>query len=203
MDKDKAIVDYSNDMNIDLVNDDVYLDDDGQPIDLLDNIKMKNSNNIKTITNFIISFIERIDNNQSIYDTLTYKEINLIVTRDKQKDIENTLKTFEWLAKENNEENRLLLQMKMRMGRVGYGDVRNYIMEQIGRDVINDDDDEYKGNMMIDDGGGEGDRDGDPNGNDYGMDKYELENEFPQVVGYEDLEDGDMDYDYLAVGEDD
>jgi hypothetical protein len=164
---------------------------------------MKNSNNIKTITNFIISFIERIDNNQSIYDSLTYKEINLIVTRDKQKDIENTLKTFEWLAKENNEENRLLLQMKMRMGRVGYGDVRNYIMEQIGRDVINDDDDEYKGNMMIDDGGGEGDRDGDPNGNDYGMDKYELENEFPQVVGYEDLEDGDMDYDYLAVGEDD
>jgi hypothetical protein len=200
--KDDAIIDYSNDMGIDLVNNDIYLDDDGQPIDLLDNIRMKNSNNLKTIGNFIVSFIERINMTQSVYDELTNKEIRLIVTTDKQKDIENTLKTYEWLAKEGNEENRLLLQLQMRMGRVGQGDVRNYIMNQIGRDITKDEDDDYNGNIIDTGDGGEGGDDGQGQ-NEYGMDKYELENELPQLIALDDLEDGEMDYDFLAVGDED
>ena len=50
-------------------NDDIQLDDNGQPIDLIDNIRMKNSNNLKTIGNFIITYIERVYENQTLYDT--------------------------------------------------------------------------------------------------------------------------------------
>ena len=203
--KDHAIIDYSNDMQIDLVNDDVQLDEDGQPIDLVDNIRMKNSNNLKTVGNFIVSYIERMSENQELYDSLTDIEVSRQVTEDKQKEIENTLRSFEWLNKENNEVNRLLIQMKMGLKKVGYGDVYKHLMNEFGRDFLDEEDDEYEGAAGIQpgDGGVEGGDEGAPTGNEYSMDRYELENELPQVIAYEDLEDGDMDYDFLAVGEDD
>jgi len=201
-DKDPAIIDYSNDMNIDLVNDDVHLDDDGQPIDLIDNIRMKNSNNLKTIGNFIIAYLERISENQILYDSLTDYEINRQVTQDKQNEIENTLRSFEWLNKENNEVNRLLIQMKMGLKQIGYGDVHKYLMTEFGRDFLDEENDEYDTGIRGGYGGAEGD-DGERADNDFGMDRYELENELPQLVAYDDLEDGDVDYDFLAVGEED
>ncbi len=203
--KDPAIIDYSNDMNIDLVNDDVQLDDDGQPIDLIDNIRMKNSNNLKTIGNFIIAYIERISENQILYDSLTDYEINRQVTQDKQNEIENTLRSFEWLNKENNEVNRLLIQMKMGLKQIGYGDVHKYLLTEFGRDFLDEENDEYDTGLRRGDGGLEaGDGENDERvENDFGMDRYELENELPQLVAYDDLEDGDVDYDFLAVGEED
>jgi hypothetical protein len=206
-DKDPAIIDYSNDMNIDLVNNDVQLDDDGQPIDLIDNIRMKNSNNIKTIGNFIISYIEHISENQILYDSLTEYEINRQVTQDKQNEIENTLRSFEWLNKENNEVNRLLITMKMGLRQVGYGDVHKYLMTEFGSNFLDEENDEYDTGIRTGNGGGDGDGDGGDGGdggdNDYGMDRYELDNELPQLVAYDDLEDGDVDYNFLAVGEED
>jgi len=200
--KDPAIIDYSNDMNIDLVNDDVQLDDDGQPIDLIDNIRMKNSNNLKTIGNFIIAYIERISENQVLYDSLTEYEINRQVTQDKQNEIENTLRSFEWLNKENNDVNRLLIQMKMGLKQIDYGNVHKYLMTEFGRDFLDEENDEYDTGLRRGDGGEEGD-DGERADNDFGMDRYELENELPQLVAYDDLEDGDVDYDFLAIGEED
>jgi hypothetical protein len=206
--KDQAIVDYSNDMQIDLINNDVQLDDDGNPIDLVDNIRMKNSSNLKTISNFIVTYIERVSDNQELYDSLTNSAVNLQITKDKQEKIENTLRSFEWLGKENNEVNRLLVQMKMRLGKVAYGDLHQYLTGQYGDEFLEEEPDEYEGGMdMADREGDEGILEGEDDGmrrnNAYGMDRYELENELPQVVDYEDLDDGDMDYDYIAVGEDD
>jgi hypothetical protein len=201
-DKDPAIIDYSNDMNIDLVNDDVQLDDYGQPIDLIDNIRMKNSNNLKTVGNFIITYIERISENQVLYDSLTEYEINRQVTQDKQNEIENTLRSFEWLNKENNEVNRLLIKMKMGLKKIGYGDVHKYLMTEFGGDFLDEETDENNPRIRLGDGGMET-GDGELVENDFGMDRYELENELPQLVAYDDLEDGDIDYDFLAVGEED
>jgi hypothetical protein len=202
--KDPAIIDYSNDMQIDLVNNDVQLDDDGQPIDLIDNIRMKNSNNLKTIGNFIITYIERIAENQELYDSLTDTEINRQVTEDKQKEIENTLRSFEWLNKENNDVNRLLIQMKMNLKEVGYGDVYKYLISEFGKDFLDEENDEYETGIKQGDGGLEGIEGEDGRvENDFGMDRYELENELPNLVAYDDLDDGDMDYDFLAVGEED
>ena len=201
-DKDPAIIDYSNDMNIDLVNDDVQLDDYGQPIDLIDNIRMKNSNNLKTVGNFIITYLERISENQVLYDSLTEYEINRQVTQDKQNEIENTLRSFEWLNKENNEVNRLLIKMKMGLKKIGYGDVHKYLMTEFGGDFLDEETDENNPRIRMGDGGMET-GDGELVENDFGMDRYELENELPQLVAYDDLEDGDVDYDFLAVGEED
>lgn len=207
--KDPAIVDYSNDMQIDLINNDVQLDDDGNPIDLVDNIRMKNSSNLKTISNFIVTYIERVNDNQELYDSLTNSAVNLQITKDKQEKIENTLRSFEWLSKENNEMNRLLVQMKMRLEKVTYGDLHQYLKGQYGDEFLEEEPDEYDGGMDMEGGndGDTGDMEGGDDGmrrnNAYGMDRYELENELPQVVAYEDLDDGDMDYDYIAVGEDD
>jgi hypothetical protein len=190
-------------MNIDLVNDDVQLDDDGQPIDLIDNIRMKNSNNLKTIGNFIITYVERISENQILYDSLTEYEINRQVTQDKQNEIENTLRSFEWLNKENNEVNRLLIQMKMNLKQVGYGDVHKYLITEFGGDFLDEENDEYDSGIRKGDGGVDAGEDGERADNEYGMDRYELENELPQLVAYDDLDDGDVDYNFLAVGEED
>lgn len=200
--KDPAIIDYSNDMNIDLVNDDVQLDDNGQPIDLIDNIRMKNSNNLKTISNFIITYIERVADNQLLYDSLTEFEINRQVTQDKQNEIENTLRSFEWLNKENNEVNRLLIQMKMGLKKIGYGDVHKYLISEYGRDFLEEENDENEIDIRRGDGGVEAD-DIERSRNDFGMDRYELDNELPDLVAFDDLDDGDLDYGFLAVGEED
>jgi hypothetical protein len=202
-DKDPAIIDYSNDMNIDLVNDDVQLDDDGQPIDLIDNIRMKNSNNLKTVGNFIITFLEKVSSNQELYDSLTFNEINRQVTEDRQKEIENTLRSFEWLSKENNEVNRLLIKMKMGLKRLGYGEVYGYLSAEFGRDFLDEETDEYEPGIKTGDGGIDGGEDGSRAENDFGVDRYEMENELPDLVAYDDLDDGDMDYGFLAVGEED
>ena len=194
-DKDPAIIDYSNDMHIDLVNNDVELDDDGQPIDLIDNIQMKNSNNLKTISNFIITYIEHINDNQVLYDNLTDTEINRLVTEDKQKEIENNLRSFEWLRKENNDVNRQLIQMKMGLKKIAYGDVHNYLMSEYGTDYLDEENDNYVHNNKKDDGEDEQRDD---------INKYELEGEDLQnIVAYDDLDDGDVDYGYQAVGEED
>jgi hypothetical protein len=191
-------------MNIDLVNNDIQLDDDGNPVDLIDNIRMKNSNNLKTVGNFIAAYIERMSDNQALYDSLTDTEVSRQVTKDKQDEIENTLRSFEWLNKENNEVNRYLIQMKMNLKKIGYGDVHRYLMNEFGNEFLDEEAEDYETGIRGGDGGGGGEgEDGDRAGNDFGMDRYELENELPQLVAYDDLEDGDMDYDLLAVGDED
>ena len=57
---------------------------------------------------------------------------------DKQEKIENTLRSFEWLSKENNEINRQLIAMKMRLKAVGYRDLYNHLTGQFGDEFLNE-----------------------------------------------------------------
>jgi hypothetical protein len=52
VDKDNALEDYSNEMDINLVNEDTPLDEDGQPMDLIESFEFKNSNNLIVIMNY-------------------------------------------------------------------------------------------------------------------------------------------------------
>ena len=109
---------------------------------------------------------------------------------------------------ETHEDIYQITMMKMRMKKVNYAELHQFIKNQYGDDFLDEENDEYQG-----DGEGYGEEekgddddeedDGERGRNAYGMDKYELENEFPQVYATEDLEDGDMDYDMIGVGEDD
>ena len=151
--------------------------------------------------------MDKIYDTQNTYDDLTNEYVNLIVTKDKQKDIENTLRTFEWLNMETHEDIYQLTMMKMRMKKVNYGNIYQYIRQEQGDEFLDEENDEYIGEEEA--GEGDDDRDdddeeredGERGNNEYGMDKYELDNEVPQVVGMEDLEDGDMDYDFIGVDE--
>jgi hypothetical protein len=201
IDKDTALLDYSNEMDINLVNEDTPLDDDGQPLDLIESFEFKNSNNLKVVGGFIIAYLEHINETQTTYDELTKEYINIKVTEAKQTDIENTLRTFEWLNMENHEDIYQLVMMKMRMKKVNYAGLNEFMRQQYGDDFLDEENDEYQGE---EDGDGDDDydKDGD-DGDERKQDKYDLDNELPQVFGTEDLDDGDMDYDFIGVGEDD
>jgi len=206
VDKDPALADYQAEMDIALADDDAPLDEDGQPIDLIESFEFKNNTNLKVVGEFIITYLDKVYDTQNTYDELTNDYVNLIVTKDKQKDIENTLRTFEWLNMETHEDIYQLTMMKMRMKKVNYGNIYQYIRQEQGDEFLDEENDEYIGEEEA--GEGDEDRDdeeeredGERGNNEYGMDKYELENEFPQVVGMEDLEDGDMDYDFIGVDE--
>jgi len=210
IDKDNALEDYSNEMDINLVNEDTPLDEDGQPMDLIESFEFKNSNNLKVIGKFIITYLDYVDDTQNTYDELTNEYVKLIVTKDNQKKIENTLRTFEWLNMENHEDIHQMAMMQMRMKKVNYAELHQFIKNKYGDDFLDEENDEYPGigtgeddeerdREELDDEEDDGERDN----NEYGMDKYELENEFPQVYAMEDMEDADMDYDMIGVGEDD
>jgi hypothetical protein len=91
----------------------------------------------------------------------------------------------------------------MGLKQVGYGDVHKYLMTEHGDDFLDEENDEYDTGIRRGDGGVEAGENGDRAENEYGMDRYELDNELPQLVAYDDLEDGEVDYGFLAVGEED
>ena len=231
IDPDNALLDYANDMDMDinLMNEDMQLDDEGQPLDLIESFEFKNSNNLKVLGSFIIIYIDYINETQSTYDELTREYIKLVVTKDKQKEIENTLRSFEWLKHENNTDIRQLMLMKMRLKKVDYSTLNiilkqeygnNYLYENeenqgddntgtgTGTDYDNPDGNAYDnpdGNSYDNpDGNVDGNAYDNPDGNvDVNRNRYDLDNEYPDVIGVEDLDDGDMGYDLIAVGEDD
>jgi hypothetical protein len=199
--QDAALSDYANEMDINLVNEDTPLDDDGQPLDLIESFEFKNSNNLKVVGGFIIVYLDHINETQTTYDELTKEYINLKVTEAKQTEIENTLRTFEWLSMDTHEDAYQLVMMKMRLKKINYAGLNEFARQQYGDDFLDEENDEYQGE---EDGDEEHDYDKDGDEDDERkVDKYDLDNELPQVFGTEDLDDGDMDYGYIGVGEDD
>jgi hypothetical protein len=237
IEQDSALLDYSKVMDINLMNEDTPLDDDGQPIDLLESFEFKNSNNLKVVGGFIITYLDYIIESQGTYDELTNEYINIVVTKDKQKEIENTLRSFEWLNLEQNSDIYKLTLMKMRLKKVNYSNLTPYLKQQYGDNFGNDvnnenngndendahnlntndndnynetyqEDDEREGDGGVsvgDDIGYDDDNDNNDNieRNAYGMDKYELENELPNIFNVDDMDEAEMDYDYIGVTEND
>ena len=85
----------------------------------------------------------------------------------------------------------------MKLNRVGYRNIVDYLSNQYGKDFYEEENDEYKGNNLKEP------IDGKEDVND-GANAIEIkEEDAGVVVAFEDLDDGDMDYGYIAVGEDD
>jgi hypothetical protein len=201
---DKALTDYMNDNNIagiNTLNDEIVLDEDGQPIDLIESFEIKNSNNIKMIGVFITTYLEYVWDNQTTYDQLTKTYIKVLNVKEKQKSIETTLRNFEWLNKEGNEERRQLLNIKMKLKKVDYASIDAYLHNEYGNDFITQEHEEFiEGLEKEMEGGMEGGYEGDEI-IDENNDMNEMNEEFPDIVAMEDMEDGDMDYGYLGVNE--
>ena len=214
--RDPALMEYTQNMDLDinrgmaeLLSEDVVLDEDGVPVDMIESFEIKNSTNIKMVGSFILTFLDYIDDQQQTYDGLTLERIAVVMAEEEQKRVETTLRNTEWLAKEGNEEIRQLVRIQKKLERVDYKNLNDYLVKEYGDDFARDQDadDEYDPRYDRDlRGDGEGDDDrtsrDDDNfrrGNDYGMDEYELDNEIPELVAMEDMEGGDMDYNYLGV----
>ena len=228
-------------MDINLVNEDTQLDDDGNPIDLIKSFKIKTSNNTKIIGNFIMSYINYISSAQNIYDELTNENITLKITSDNQTSIENTLRTMEWLNKDVNDELYKITLMKMRMKQINYSDIYNVMQTQYGTHFLDDDESNLDGDANLhnivntqydnnndiinDDNNNDNDNDDDDdnnnnnnvnitddNDNDNANDNdntindnidYELNEDMPQTISIDDMDDMDMDYDFLGVNDED
>ena len=197
---------------------------------LIESVEIKQTNsNIKIIGGFIISYLDKINEVQLVYDELTTTKINAFVTLHDQKLRTANLKSFEWLSKTGNEAERQLVLLQMhKLKKLKYADLAKYISKEYGAefnnlstpstsepqtpftDGYNDDDDfaiiesdnyEY----------GEGtdnnnvyEKEYDEDGNEKEKKDIEIDlEEIGQVFDEEENENGDQDYGYLAVGDGD
>jgi hypothetical protein len=159
--------------------------------DLIESFELKNSTNIKMIGEFIITYIDYINDLQGTYDELTNENINLVIVKDNKKRVENTLRSMEWLVKEGNEETNLIIRLNMKLGNIDYKNLTQHLENEYGKDFYMEepDEDAAVGNYDEKDDGG--------------MSKRDMDMEMPRIRALDDFEDGDMDYDNLAVGEED
>jgi hypothetical protein len=188
VEKDPALDDFSQDTGINIQTDDITLDEDGNPIDMIESFEIKNSSNIKIIASFIITYLDYIEDNQDIYDDLTNSEIKRIVTKDEQKRIERTLRTHEFLATEGNEEIKRLVAMQRKLGRIDYKNFANFVQSEFVDEMAIQENDEYTGEKDEI----EGDED---------IPAKQDDDYYPgaMVVGADEMDEMDMNYDYMAV----
>jgi hypothetical protein len=188
IEKDPALDDFSQNTGINIQTDDITLDEDGNPIDMIESFEIKNSSNIKIISSFIITYLEYISDNQETYDDLTPSEINRIVTKDEQKRIERTLRTHEFLATEGNEEIKRLVGMQMKLERIDYKNFANFVQSEFVDEMVIQENDEYIGEK-------------DEIEEDEEIVGKQDDDFYPgaMVVGSDEFDDIDMNYDYIAV----
>jgi hypothetical protein len=188
VEKDPALDDFSQDTGINIQTDDITLDEDGNPVDMIESFEIKNSSNIKIIASFIITYLDYIADNQETYDELTPNEINRIVTKDEQKRIERTLRTHEFLATEGNEEIKRLIGMQMKLGRIDYKNFANFVQSEFVDEMAIQENDEYMGEKDEVDG-------------DEDIAGKQDDDYYPgaMVVGADEVDEMDMNYDYIAV----
>ena len=211
IDPDESLRDLNEYMNLGIEND----DEDEVLIDSI-NINQKNTN-LKIISEFIINYLDKINDIQITYDELTNSNIKLLVITHDQKVRNANLRSFEWLSNTGNEAEREYIYLKMhKLQKLKYADLSNYLAKNY--DVANklnlDIDDE----IDIDDVDNINNTDGN-DGNDYedkidydveynedGNEKREMDidnDEMGYVFDAEDNDDGDQDYGYLAVDDGD
>ena len=135
-----------------------------------------------------------------MYDELTDKRIKSEITIFNQKRIERTLKALKILNEEGNEDTKLmLLYIQMRvLKKINYGNLAENVEQLFQDDTINtyDSVDTYDEKAVLN---------VDPNSS--GDDKYkdrdddDIGNDFGRVISRDD-DDGEQDYDTLAVDDD-
>ena len=196
------VMDLNKDINIQLGEDNLDTEED---INFIESFELKNSVNLKVVSEFIISYLNYIKSNQETYDALTDKRIKNEITAFDQKRIERTLNSFKLLKEEGNEEARMLLYAQMNVfKKINYSNIAEHVDKLFDNDMNDmyvknehsgDSIDVYDENPdMIEDTGG----DNDDKVNKYNEDKYDNE-QMGQVISREDDEEGDQDYDMIAV----
>ena len=156
------------------------------------------------VSEFIISYLNYIKSNQETYDALTDKRIKNEITAFDQKRIERTLNSFKLLKEEGNEEARMLLYAQMNVfKKINYANIAEHVDKLFDNDMNDmyvknehsgDSIDVYDENPdMIEDTGNDDDK-----LDRYNEDKYEND-QMGQVISREDDEEGDQDYDMIAV----
>ena len=193
---DEALKDLAREMEIEM-DEDEYVSGEGDKVNFIESFEIKNSDNLKAVGGFILTYLDKINDIQTTYDDLTYEYINLINTENEQKRIENTLKSFEWLAKEGHEAERQVIFLKMnKLKKVSYADLTSHLMSEYGDDIFNETD-TYESTVAQEEFDENGDRI--MRRNEMGLDSYE-QGEIGEVFDEEDMEDVDQDYGMLAVG---
>ena len=214
---DENVKEFRKYINVDM---DTTEDEDKNFIESFD---IKKSDNLKIVSDFIIIYLNKINDTQILYDSLTIEQIHNVVSTHDQKLRDANLKGFEWLSREGNEEERQLVFLKMKkLKKLDYAGIAKYLKTEYG-DRFNQfgEDDEGGGNggnggsgdnniLETDDYEGEvedvdrnmddnGDESGNRNINENGLANDELD-ELPNVYDDEDDNaDGDQDYDNLAA----
>ena len=72
-------------------------------MDFIEKIEEKSSDNIKVVTSFVITYLNKIDQMLQVYDALTKENITKNIAKHDQKQIEATLKSVEYISKEGHE----------------------------------------------------------------------------------------------------
>ena len=87
--------------------------DTEEEVNFIESIEIQNSDNLKIVYEFIITYLDYIKSNQNTYDILSETYIKHEITRFDQKKIERTLKQYKILKEEQNEELRMVLYLQM------------------------------------------------------------------------------------------
>jgi hypothetical protein len=188
-----APVDMNEGENIlmDLTND---TDGNMEPdMDFIESFESKNSDNLKLVGEFVTAYLNKVDDILRDYDALTQDNIAKVIAKHEQKQIEATLKSFEFISREGNEDEYQRLRIKMNiLKKVEYRNITEHLKSIFGDDYLETDEqveEEYDqdGNVI-------------QRVNEMGFDDYEM-GQMGQAVAGEDYE-GDQDYDCIAVDDD-
>lgn len=184
-------------MNMDVIDMEAADEND---IDLVESYEIKTSNNMKMITEFVVSYMEKVNQVLEDYDELTPINIKSIIDKHDQKNREATIRAFELLNTEGYERmhSEIMYMLKV-SGKLQYKDITEYLKEQLGDEDLKrvDDNDDYveESGDVAGDGGETGAV------NQLGFDNYEM-GQMGQVFAMDDNEEMDaMDYDAIGVDE--
>jgi hypothetical protein len=197
------IIDLNKEINLRLDEEDsLDADNNDEEINFIESFELKNSINLKVISEFIITYLNYIKKNQETYDELTDKRIKNEITAFDQKRIEKTLNAFKILKEEGNEETRMLLYAQMNaFKKINYSN----IAENVEKLFDNDMNDIYVKNENSGDSVDTYDENPDLNEEyvpgEYDNDNYYENEQMGQVISRDD-DEGDQDYNMIAVDDD-
>lgn len=162
-------------------------------MDFIESFESKNSDNLKVVGEFVTAYLNKVDDILRDYDALTQDNIAKVIAKHEQKQIEATLKSFEFISREGNEDEYQRLRIKMNiLKKVEYRNITEHLKSIFGDDYLETDEqveEEYDqdGNVI-------------QRVNEMGFDDYEM-GQMGLAVAGEDYE-GDQDYDCIAVDDD-
>ena len=204
--KSNLLKDLKTEINLGLDEDDIL--DTEEDINFFKGFELKNSENLKAISEFILKYLDNINKNQEIYDELTDKRIKTETANLNQKRIERTLKALKTLSEEGNEEKKMLLYIQMRVfKKIDYSNLAENVdkLFEDENEGIYDNLDTYDDNdnaeLDKDTVHGDGGQDDMNDGGD-GNKKYKEDNDNIGYIVSRDDDEGDQDYDAQAVDED-